>query len=881
MRRQAKVWLGRLRRLAAGQLIILLCALALGCAVSAGRSEGYLPSINGNIYSILAADDALFMVLANGNNNCLVRTDWEGKLLNYAETGSGWAFQYVEAAGGRVYAILTQGEAGALRQTLVSLSLDSTAMKQESLAELTGLAGAPEDVVWRELYLPPEGGETPVFRLSGVDGQGQGWLLGWDADTGRASAQKILEGEELLYVKYVEEGRYVWVNRQRQAGQYIGGVWQRDILSGLARTPLHISTCGTRCFLSDSVEGDIYEILPDGSASLYRDGGDLIGSTGFPYRRLEIYTTWQDGDGVVRVVGLCSDGTGSTVAGERWDIRALELGTVRLGMVLRHALPWTALFWALLAVLAKAVGSAVRSPRLAVRLAVCEVLAAVLLLGSLTAVQYYFYMETIVEAAQQKLSLVGGTLLMALDAGEAPGDGALAQAVERTGAQVASAMGGREEAYSVSVAWAGEDGPVVGYDGTFPAGYLVEDVKSRAYLDLVSRVLRQGGNTRALLDNDAGSDYVYAQQFTWGSQTGCVTVSQPLTALLADSGSFLGRMAPILAACPGVFLALVLITRRLLRPLDEIRRAMEEFYLYGGGNQMVLGGMPRTELYEVGRMFNQLSLQTRTQFNELQTINDSYVRLAPACLLEMLGRESVTQLSAGDRAAVDGAVLLLVPRNFLPGPEGVERLARESADRIAGRGGMLVDFDEGLHALAALFPDAGAAGACARDCLDGFEGSGQEVMAAVLEGTVELGVFGGQRLLYPLAVAAGMDRRIGALERLRDFGAPLVRAGKDVPTGLRLLGWDGAVAFCEDPSCRPADWQARWREADGLWGQAMACFRQGRFVEAARGFAGVLRAMPEDMAARWYLFRCKALEGSEPRDGDTGLLFDWKDGRDG
>lgn len=226
-------------------------------------------------------------------------------------------------------------------------------------------------------------------------------------------------------------------------------------------------------------------------------------------------------------------------------------------------------------------------------------------------------------------------------------------------------------------------------------------------------------------------------------------------------------------------------------------------------------------------------------------------------------------------------MLLLIPKGFLPGPEGVDRLARGAADRVAARGGMLVDYDEGLHALAALFPVPEAADDCARDCLDGFEQAGHAVMAAVLEQPVELGVFGGERLLYPLAVAAGMGRRLKALELLLSFGGVLVRSGGIPGPGLRLLGWDGEAEFYEDPALRPADWQVGWREAAGTWRRAMDNFRQRRFVQAARGFSGVLRLMPRDMAARWYLFRCKALEEADAPDPDTGLLFDRGDGSHG
>ena len=83
-----------------------------------------------------------------------------------------------------------------------------------------------------------------------------------------------------------------------------------------------------------------------------------------------------------------------------------------------------------------------------------------------------------------------------------------------------------------------------------------------------------------------------------GGRAGCIAISQNEEVLLAGQAKFLQRLLPLLAVCPLLFLALAWITRRLLRPLDEIQRALEEFYTRGSGGQMQLCGMPHTELYE-------------------------------------------------------------------------------------------------------------------------------------------------------------------------------------------------------------------------------------------------------------------------------------------
>ena len=548
-------------------------------------------------------------------------------------------------------------------------------------------------------------------------------------------------------------------------------------------------------------------------------------------------------------------------------------------MLWQHGWLAVLVFWAVLAALVESVFSILHSPRLSVRLLLCQVLAATVLLGGVTAVQYRSFRETIREEAYQKLRLIGGSLTAVLSAEEPSDHESVEAAVDRLERQVSMAIAGQEKEYDICVVWDAAPGPVIASDSTVPAGYLLEDIKSRDYVSSVFHALRQGRSALEHIQTDTSCDFLYVQPFSQGDRTGCIAVSQNENILLAGQAKFLQRLLPFLAVCPLLFLALAWITRRLLSPLDEIQRALEEFYTRGSGGQMQLCGMPHTELYEVGRVFNQLSIQTRVQFNELKSINGAYARLVPDCLLRMLCKRSVTELNAGDHAPVDGALLILIPRGFSPDRTGLDRLTGLAAELIAQSGGMLTDYDEGLYALTALFPEAGGARFCARECLEQLEQNRMPVMAAVLTETVELGVFGGDSLLYSLAVSKDMRRKQAALERVLDFDALVVENDRAGRTGLRLLGWDNDMEFYEDPACRPSDWQSRWRGAAALWDGALRLFREREVSSAMRLFAKVLRRIPEDKAARWYLFRCDALRSSQARPSDTELLFDWGEGR--
>ncbi len=555
MKKRIFAWLRQKRRLLLRELAALLCALALGLGYSLWTSDTWLPSIDGNIHSMLALDGSLLMVLANGNSNSLVRLNHTGTLCNYMSTADGQAFQDLESDGETVYAILSREKDGAVSQSLVSLSLKTASMRMNTLTELAGLRGAPAGVTWREIYLAPEGDGALSIKLSGVDEQGRGYLAHWDTATGRVRFEEILSGESILFLKYVEEGHYVWISREKKAGQYIDGVWQRDILAGLSDTPLHISTCGTRCFISDSVSGDIFELLPDGTALRQRQGENSIGGSGFQYRELEVYTTYLDPDGSVRIVGVCAGENGSVIAGEDWSIRTLRYGALRLVMLWRHGWPAALAFWLILAVLMESVCLILRSPRLSVRLLLCEVLAAATLLVSVTAVQYHSFQEAIQEEAYQKLRLIGGSLAASLAAEGQSGNESPDLAADRLERQVGMTLAGHEKEYTVCAVWDTGDGPVIASDSSFPGGYLLEDVKSRGYLSVVSRVLRQGGTVLERIQTDTSYDYLYAQSFSQGGRTGCVAVSQGEAVMLAGHAQFFQRLVPIACACPVLFLA--------------------------------------------------------------------------------------------------------------------------------------------------------------------------------------------------------------------------------------------------------------------------------------------------------------------------------------
>lgn len=872
---QLKRWRGLLVR----QGIVFLCVIALGLVFAAFNKDLFLPTLDGNVYAMLPYENELFMVLSKERNNSLVYVDNSGKLLNYAVTDSDQAFQALEVLDSTVYAILDHHDSGVITQELVSLSLLKASMHTNSLLRLSEIGGEDtSDITWSGVYLPPEGEPSPALRLTGIDSRGRGYLLYWNMETGQTKLLSVLKGERIYALKYVSDGHYVWIDMEGCAGQYIHGVWQRDVFEGKMETPHHISTYQSNVFVSDSVTGDIYELMPDGSARLHRNGGDRIGDSRFQYRKLEFFTTYPDEWGEIRIIGLCADGPGSVVAGEDRYMDELDGGLLGLQAILLRGWYAARKFWVFFALVVEGVHAILCSRRLLVRIALCEVVMGVLLLASVILIQYVYFREMILSNAQQTLQMIGGDLALTLSDRVEMNETEISASVEalRRLASISQENGQKE--YLISVVWDAPEGAVIGYDARHPEGYLVEDVRSRGYFDIVTRILarKDGISTFEYVYNDSYTDYLYVQYFSQMGRTGCVTVSQEEAVITAEYGTFWGRMVPILVVCPLLFALLIYITWRFLRPLGTIRKALEEFYDCGGGNQMVLDGMPKTELYEVGRVFNQLSLQTRVQLNTLGSINDSYVRLVPDCLLRLMGKRDVLSLSAGECVSVDGALVMFIPGQAVRDAAGLETLVRPAAEQIQAHQGMITDYDEALGALIAIFAHEEQALDCARQSLMAFDAMGSRVMAAVFTERVEFGVFGSEQLIIPLAVSEKLSRRREALARLNGFGAVLVHNGAAEGKSLRLLGWDDGLPYYEDTTCRPAHWQAQWRDAAVVWEEGMEYFRAADFIAAMRRFARVLRTVPSDDAARWYLYRCEFLRDRPETAGETGLLFDWE-----
>lgn len=527
-KKRYSVW----RKIILRELLLLLCAVGIGLVWGIYRSPLYLPTLSGNVYAISPTGGSIFMVLSKEANNSLVRIDYKGNLLNYAVTETNQAFENMVVLDDTIYAVLTTYDTGGSKQELVALSMERTAMPMEVLLDLSEMKGS-SDITWTGTYRPL-GEEPEEICLGGIDSAGNGYLLHWDLDSEQTSLEQILPGEVLYKLKYVDDDHYVWINDQGQLGQYVDGVYQRDLFKTTEDdTPFHISTYERRILVSDSRSGNIYELSPGGDTPLLWSGTESIRNTAYQYQDITIFTSYMDDNDQIQVIALCNDGTSNVVISPSGVIKELHMGANIIWMVIGHSWTIMLLCFILLTLLAEIVRAALHSPRMAVRLAMCELMMAGVMLSAVLGIQYRFYQDTIQEDALQKLQLLGGNLadVLSIDDYEMSNE-----EVEKTAKEVVERVQNSHQ-YTVNVIWLSEEGvPVIGYDQTIPANYAVEDVKSRDYYASINSFLsgKDKYGLREIRNALNVNDFVYIQRIrqaktgTQGYWEGCVTVSQGL-----------------------------------------------------------------------------------------------------------------------------------------------------------------------------------------------------------------------------------------------------------------------------------------------------------------------------------------------------------------
>jgi class 3 adenylate cyclase len=302
------------------------------------------------------------------------------------------------------------------------------------------------------------------------------------------------------------------------------------------------------------------------------------------------------------------------------------------------------------------------------------------------------------------------------------------------------------------------------------------------------------------------------------------------------------------------------------------------------------------DFVQISRGFNQMTAALANAMSDLDARNRDLVatnwatqRFVPFPFLELLGKESIRQVSRGDHVALDITVLFADIRGFTTYAESkgaeetfrfINRYLAVMEPEIHRRRGFINDFfGDGIMAL---FRDPDGAVDAAVGMLrslnrfnEELRGEGEEevrIGIGIHSGTLMLGTIGGQERLDCTVIGdpanfasrvEGMTKLYGAnvliseatLAALREPDRVEVREidrvrakGKREPmTIYEVLEGDDQTLACQKRDLREP------------FASALAAYRAGEFLVAAEQFEGCVEEAPRDGASVLYAQRCRGL----------------------
>lgn len=299
---------------------------------------------------------------------------------------------------------------------------------------------------------------------------------------------------------------------------------------------------------------------------------------------------------------------------------------------------------------------------------------------------------------------------------------------------------------------------------------------------------------------------------------------------------------------------------------------------------------------------HELNEEIQSHNERLVTLTDSYSRFVPFQFLELLNRDSIEEIGAGDSTALDMSVLFADIRGFTTmseqmGPSDAFAMLNEFLSVvepvIEGEQGFVNQYHG--DGIMALFPgEADAALRCASamlkeaDALNTRRRSRNVVEIrfglGINSGPLMLGAIGGGQRLDSSVVGdtanlasrtENLTKLYGALivftehtkDRLKNAGAFSIRELDH----LVVAGREGATTVCELMDADPPDVKSQKQETLAQFERGLEHYRTGEFSPALKRFEACVALAPKDMAAALYVQRCRDLIETPPQTEWQGL----------
>lgn len=320
---------------------------------------------------------------------------------------------------------------------------------------------------------------------------------------------------------------------------------------------------------------------------------------------------------------------------------------------------------------------------------------------------------------------------------------------------------------------------------------------------------------------------------------------------------------------------------RILQPLGEIRQGMELFT--NGDRNIRIEPGTQDELAGICQTFNKMADDIDLQLITLQNLSDTYYRFMPLSIIGLLGKDNLGGLTLGSQIQGNYAVLSVWLRSaekkalFIEREEEINRFfnlintqaVRYSAIPIvdsANLSSMLLICKEGVAsairtALAILAGvDAYNAGTEEAQQLD--------ILFLLHRSDIFVGICGDDERYIPVLITPELENIMEQKEIFMEMNSRLLVTGQayseldeEEDFRKRYVGSfdikDSRGGFYEFYDDRDAAKVHEMKVTDANFRKAMKLFEEGYLYEAKNLFAMVLRDNPDDLVAKYYIFRCE------------------------
>lgn len=426
----------------------------------------------------------------------------------------------------------------------------------------------------------------------------------------------------------------------------------------------------------------------------------------------------------------------------------------------------------------------------------------------------------------------------------------------------------------------------IGVDSESPCFYPIETMMNLQSKELYRRAALIGESVTGIIKDRLGERLV------------CITPIGGLsgeTVYLLETGIYTSNIAAytstyikdfvIVSVAFLVIVMVVLLTLfyQILAPLGQMKREMQ---LFADGDRSIrIQGTSEDELTGIAHVFNKMADDIDVQILNLQHMSETYYRFVPPSIIGLLGKDNLGSLTLGSN--VKGSFAVLNIRMYLKESMDLERTELlmnrffNTVNRFAQQNEIISIVDDANLQSMMLICQNGVDSAIVTaltilarmDADNKLYGEEEQlnVMFVLDQTDVYFGICGDEERYIPVVLAPEFEKLLSNGSLLRNMGSRLLMTAAAFRMAAtigsyanRYIGHlqmdDREVGMYDVYDDRTAEQIRLMRQTQHAFDKAMELYEKGYYYEAKNLYAMVLRENQQDMAARYYIFRCEALQ---------------------